>query len=305
MVATIVAATVAIFVLIEISIPGGVRSALLPTGDSRSPQARALIEAFHLDSSLPVRYWYWATDALSGDFGQSMLNGRDVVEILSHRLPISMQLMFVSIALTVLIGVPLGLLAAFWADRRAGHIVNAFLGLSQSVPVYVTPLFLVAVFAIWLRWLPAAGWVRIGDSFAGNLKYMVLPITALVFAEVGIVARVIRADVLRVLEQDYISAAISKGMGSRYVLFRHALRPASLGLLNVIGVNVGSLLSGALIVEVIFGIGGLGQVLFEASINRDLYVLLGLTTYAVVVHVTLGAIIDALLLAFDPRIRRK
>jgi peptide/nickel transport system permease protein len=170
--------------------------------------------------------------------------------------------------------------------------------------VYLTPIFLVWVFAIQLQWLPAAGWGRISSSPAENLRNLLLPMTALAFAEIGIVGRIVRAETLRVLQTDFIAAAVGKGLPRSYVLRRHALRPASLGLLNVIGLNIGSLLSGAVIIEVIFGIGGLGQVLLEATLNRDLYLILGLTVYTVVIYVGLNAIVDGLMFAADPRIRR-
>ena len=305
MVATIIAATALTFFLLEISIPGGFRAAILPPGDTRSPHARRLIEEFHLDDNVVERYVHWLIDALSGDFGVSAQSDRPVSEILTHRLPISIEIMVVGVLVTALIGLPLGILAVAWSRRRIGQVLNALLGLAQSIPVYVTPIFLIAIFAVRLQWLPAAGWVRISSSLSGNLRNLVLPIIALVLAEVGSVARIVRGDVLRVMESDYISAAVGKGLTTRYILFRHALRPASLSLLNVIALNIGALLTGALVIELIFGIGGLGQVLLEATIGRDLYVLLGLTTYAVVVHVGLAALVDALQLMLDPRIRRK
>ena len=204
----------------------------------------------------------------------------------------------------LIIGVPLGLAAAAWRDRRSGRIINGFLGLSQSIPVYLTPIFLVWLFALRLGWLPAAGWTRISVSFTGNLRNLLLPVIALAFAEIGIVGRVVRADTLRVLQTDYIAAAVGKGLTPWYVLTRHALRPASLGLLNVVGLNIGSLLSGAVVIEIIFGIGGLGQVLLDATLNRDLYVILGLTVYTVVIYVGLNAIVDALMFVVDPRLRQ-
>ena len=129
--------------------------------------------------------------------------------------------------------------------------------------------------------------------------------SALVLAEVGIIARIVRADVLQVMQSDFISAARAKGLTERYILFRHAMRPASLGLLNVISLNIGSLLTGALVLELIFGIGALGQLLLESTLNRDLYVILGVTTYAVVIYVVLNTIVDGLMLALDPRTRRR
>lgn len=302
---TVVAATFAAFVALEVSIPRGFRSVILPGGiDESSPAARAIIDEFHLDDPIPIRYGYWLLDVLQGDFGRSIRGGVPVTEVLTHRLPISIELMLAGVLLTVGIGIPLGLWAAALADRRGGRIINAFLGLSQSIPVYLTPIFLVWVFAIQLRWLPAAGWVRISASPTENLRNLLLPMTALAFAEIGIVGRIVRAETLQVLQTDFIAAAVGKGLPRSYVLRRHALRPASLGLLNVIGLNIGSLLSGAVIIEVIFGIGGLGQVLLEATLNRDLYVILGLTVYTVVVYVGLHAVVDGLMFLADPRIRR-
>ena len=305
MVGTVVVATFAVFFALENSIRGGFRTVILPPGaDESSPSSREIIEAFNLDGNLFERYGHWVLGVLGGDFGRSTKGGQPVIDVLTHRITISGQLTLVGILLTVTIGVPLGLAAAVRSERGRGGLLSLFLGLSQSIPVFLTPIFLIWLFALELQWLPAVGWTRISDSLTGNLRGLVLPVTALVFAEVGVVGRVIRADVLRVLREDYVTAAFAKGMSTRYVVFRHALRPASLGLLNVIGANIGSLLSGAVIIEIIFGIGGLGQVLLEASLNRDLYLVLGLTTYMVVVYVLLNTIVDLTMLSLDPRLRR-
>lgn len=305
MVATTAAASLFVFLLLEISLPGGFRAVVLPNGDSRSPRARQLIDEFHLDDNILVRYLHWAGGAVRGDFGRSTNSGDSVTNILLPRLSISLEIMLVGFALTVLIGLPLGLLAVARDGRRGGTALNLLLGLSQSVPVFVTPIFLIALFAVQLRWLPAAGWTRISDSFTQNLKGLVLPITALVMSEVGIVARIVRADVLRVMESEFVAAAKGKGLSTRYILFRHTLRPASLGLMNVMALNISSLLTGALVLELLFGIGAIGQVLLESTLNRDLYLILGVTTYAVGVYVVLNTIVDGLMLLLDPRVRRR
>ena len=303
MIGTIGGATLFVFVLLEVSIPGGFRAVLLTPGDTRSPRARRLIDEFHLDDNILERYFHWVAGAVRGDFGRSTLSDESVSDIILHRLPISLEIMLLGVILTVLIGIPLGLLAVERNGRRGGNVLNLLLGLSQSIPVYVTPIFLISFFAVRHRWLPSSGWTRLSDSLIGNLENLVLPLTALVLAEVGIVARIVRADVLRVMQSDFIAAAIGKGLSRPYVLFRHALRPASLGLLNVIGMNIGSLLTGALVIELIFGIGALGQTLLESTLNRDLYLILGVTTYAAIVYVVLNTIVDATLLLLDPRLR--
>lgn len=304
MIATTAAASLFVFLLLEISIPGGFRAVILPNGDSRSQRARQLIDEFHLDDNILVRYLHWVGGAVRGDFGRSTNSGDTVTNILLPRLSISLEIMLVGFALTVLIGLPVGLLAVALDGRRGGTPLNMLLGLSQSIPVFVTPIFLISLFAVQLRWLPAAGWTRISDSFTENLKGLVLPITALVMSEVGIVARIVRADVLRVMQSEFVAAARGKGLSTSYILFRHTLRPASLGLLNVMALNISSLLTGALVIELIFGIGAIGQVLLESTLNRDLYLILGVTTYAVGVYVVLNTLVDGLMLLLDPRIRR-
>ncbi len=305
LIGTVVAATFLVFAAIEISIPRGFATVVLPAGiNPSSPRAQATIEQYHLDRNILVRHIHWMLDALQGELGRSTRN-TPVAELILPRLSISVQFVLISLLGTILIGVPLGLLAAAWNRRRRGTALNAVFGLSQSIPVFITPVFLIWLFALELRWLPAAGWVRLSTSFWGNLESLLLPATALIFAEIGPVARIVRADAIEVLRTDYVAAATGKGLSPAYVLARHTLRPASLGLLNVVGLNVGALLSGSMLIEIIFGIGGLGQLLLEASLNRDLYLLLALTTYVVVVYVTVNSIVDALMRILDPRLANR
>lgn len=303
LVLTVAVAGLAVFVAIEVSIPRGFRTVVLPMGDDTSPGARAVIERFHLDQPVVVRWLHWLADLATGELGTSLQRrGTPVADLILPRLSISLEFMAVGLAGMVLLGIPLGLLAALWDRRPAGGLLNVVFGLSQSVPVFVTPPFLIWLFALQLRWLPAASWVRLGDSITGNLRTLLLPATALVLAEVGIVARIVRADALTVLRSDYVAAAVGKGLGPVHIAFRHVLRPASLGLVNIIGLNIGSLLSGVMLIEIIFGIGGLGQLILEASLNRDLHLLLAITTSVVVVYVTINSVVDGLLGVLDPRI---
>jgi len=304
MTGTVLVCTLLVFVGLEISIPRGFRAVVMPLGlPEDSPAGQAIIDRFHLDSNVFVRWGHWVWDCLNGDFGITGFRGQPVAEVITHRLPISLEIMLVGLALMILVGIPLGVFAASRSNAGKGTIINGFLGISQSVPVFITATFLIWLFALQLEWLPAAGWTRISNSLFANLETLVLPAVALAFAEIGIVARVIRGDVLRELQSDYVAAAIGKGLSHRYILFRHVLRPASLGLMNVIGVNAGALLSGALVVEIVFGIGGLGREVLDATINRDLYLLLALTVYTVVVYVVINGLVDALMQAIDPRIR--
>ena len=299
-------ATFLAFFVLENSIPGGLRGILLaPGSDPDSPRNRELIERFHLDGNIIERYISWLTNAAQGDFGRSTRGDVPVSEVLLHRLPISLELMLVGTFLALLIGIPAGLAAAVWADRKRGTALSAGLAIVQSIPLYISPVFLIWLFALKLQWLPASGWVRISESFWGNLEGLILPVTALALSEIALVARTIRADVYRVLSEDFIAAARSKGLTAPYIVLRHAFRPGSLGMLNVLGMNVGNLLSGALLIEIIFGIGGLGRELFESSINRDQPVLLGLVAYSVVIYGVVNAGVDVAMYAADPRTRKR
>ena len=304
MLGTMIAATLLVFIAVERSIRGGIRTVILPPGiDESSPQARELIEEWNLEGGLVVRYLRWLGDAVTGDFGRSTRAGTPVSELITHRLSISLEIMLLGSFVTLAIDIPLGLWAAERSFRGRGRALTSVLSVSQSIPVFVTPLFLVWAFALQLGWLPAAGWVRISDSLTGNLEAVALPVVALAFAEIGVVGRIVQNDAARTMSADFVTSALAKGLSTPYVMVRHVLRPASLGLLNVIGLNIGSLLSGALIVELVFGIGGLGQLLLESTLNRDLNLLLGLTVYTVGVYVVLNAIVDALMPVLDPRIR--
>ncbi|MEM7273273.1 MAG: ABC transporter permease [Actinomycetota bacterium] len=303
--ATAAGACLLVFVAIEVSIPGGFRAVILPNGvDQASARDLAVVEEFHLDRPVVVRWGHWLVDLGQGDLGRSIQNGLPVTELIVPRLPISLQFVAVSVLGTVVLGIPLGLLAAARDGRPGGRLLNLLFGLSQSIPVFITPVFLIWLFALRLQWLPAAGWVRPSTSITGNLRTLALPATALILAEVGIVARLVRADVLRILESDVVATAMGKGLPRRYILARHALRPASLGVLNVVGLNIGSVLAGTVLVELIFGIGATGQLLLEASRNRDLYLLLALTLYMVTVYVVINTVVDVLIRVLDPRIGR-
>ena len=299
----LLSANVLVFLAIEISIPGGFRAVLFPSGfNTDVPWQREVVDEYRLDDPVVVRFFHWVLDALQGDFGYSTRNGEPVWDLIWPRVPISFELMVVGVLLALLIGLPLGVVSARFDGRAPGGVANGVLGFCQSVPVFITSLMMIRVFAVDLGWLPAATWVRLTDDIGAHLRHLAMPALSLAMAELGTVGRVVRSDLLRVLNEEFVVAANAKGLNARYVLYRHALRPASLGLLNVVGLSVGALLSGTILVEIIFGIGGLGQLVFESSIQRDLPVLLGLTSYLVLVYVTVNTVADVVMRILDPRL---
>jgi peptide/nickel transport system permease protein len=302
MIGTIIGVTALAFFGIDLSISGGFQSVVVPAGTENSDRGRAAIAAFNLDDPLVVRYLKWLFDAAQGDFGRSIRNGDQVVDVLTHRLPITLQLTLGAIVLAVLVAVPLGIFTATRGQRSSGRIVTALAGLFQSIPVFMTATILITIFAVKLRWLPASGWTRISNSFWENIERSAMPTIALAFAEIGIIARVLNASLRSTFGEDYVAAARAKGLSTRYILFRHAWRPASLDVFTLIGLNIGALMAGAVVVEEIFGIGGLGRVLLEGSLARDQYVIMGITTYVAALYVSINTIVDILYAIADPRI---
>lgn len=302
---TLALATLGVFIAIELSIEGGFQATLLPSGvNPESARDLAIVDAYNLDQGIMGRWLSWLGDAVQGDFGRSIRTGTPVWEVIEPRLPISGELMLVSIVLTVLIGLPMGVLAAMWANTRRGRVLDSVLGLSQAMPVFVLAPFLILILGVRLQWLPAATWVRPTSDLSDHIKHLILPVTAVALTEFGAIARIVQADLLRTMSEDYVIAARGKGLSDRFVLYRHALRPSSFGLLNIVGLNIGAMLSGVVVVELIFGIGGLGQLLLESTINRDLNAVLALTAYFVVVFVVVNWVVDMVMLAVDPRIDR-
>lgn len=301
---TALACTGLVFVVLDITIDGGFRSVVFPNGlpANPTPAAQARIDQFHLDQNVFVRFGHWVWDALRGDFGRSFPNDRPVADIVIDRLPVSLELTLVSLVVILAVGVPLGVFAATSLGPRSRRVVDVFFGISQSFPYFISPILLVWIFSLQLGWLDPSGWVRISDSLTGNLRSLIMPTIVLAFSEIGHIGRMVRADVARVLGSEFVIAAMSKGLTARYVLFRHALRPAALGAVNLVGLKISGLLAGSFVVEFIFALPGIGRAMIESMINRDLYVLVGMTTYVVGVFVVVNALVDACVALMDPRI---
>lgn len=302
--ATLVALTALTYFMIELTIDGGVAAVVLGAcpDDATTGFCGAIVERYRLNDPVIVRYLKWLADVLQGDLNTAASNGEPVLDVITHRATITTQLAVSAIVLAVVVAVPLGVFSAYRHRTRAGRAVSTGVQVAQSIPVFVSGLFLIWLFAEWIDWLPASGWVRLSDSVTGNLETLVLPATTLALAEIGVFARVVRADLLETFESEFVAAARAKGLSDRYLMFRHVLRPSSLGLLTVVGLNLSTLLGGAVVVEIVFGIGGIGPRLLEAILNRDVYVIQGVVLYIGAIYVLISAIIDYCYSLIDPRI---
>lgn len=302
LVPVILAASLLTFLLMSL-LPGDPALSIAGT-DNPSPEAlEAIREELGLDDSLPVRYWNWLTAAATGDLGTSFQTGQTVTDAISERLPVTFQIMVMSLSMAIIVSVPLGVLVAYKSGSLLDRSVTAVTFGLLSIPNFVLALFLIIIFAVELGWFPATGLVRFSEDPLGSIRSLFLPALSLAIGNVAVLTRLLRTDMISTLQEDHVVMAKSKGLPTSHILFRHALRPSSFSLMTVIGLQVAALLSGTLIVEQIFALPGLGQLLIRSITNRDLIMVQGLVLFLAVVYVFVNFVIDILYSFLDPRIR--
>lgn len=288
------------FLMLEL-LPGNLVDALL--GDNARIEDIARLQAeLGLDKPLAERYLSWLGNALRGDLGTSPLSGERVTDAIAHRLPVSLELMIYAQALALALAVPL----ALWAAWREGGVADRLITTGAfgvlAVPHFVLGLILILVFGIWLRWFPATGFVAFSDDPLGNLRSMTLPALTLALVEAPVYLRLLRSDLVATLGQEFITVARAKGLRESTILWRHALRPSCFSLITVMGINIGHLIGGAVIIETLFALPGVGRLLIEAITKRDYLTLQGVVLFIGVAFVGVNLLVDAFYRLLDPRL---
>jgi peptide/nickel transport system permease protein len=304
LVATLLAVTFLTFLLVAL-LPGDPVDTILGQSE-RTPEIEARLRSdLNLDDPFFVRYFAWLGDAATLDLGESYINaGQGVWDTIQDRVTITGQLALMAIIMALIMAIPIGIVGAYKQGRWQDSTSSAAVQVALSVPNFITGIFLVWIFAVQLEWLPATGWTRFSDDPTANIKGAILPAAALASTQMAIFSRLIRADMIATLQENYILAARAKGLSDRFVLVRHALRPSSLSLMTIIGINFGALLGGTVVIEQLFGIGGIGKALYDAITKRDILVIQGITVFIAVVYVVINTIVDLLYAVVDPRIRK-
>ncbi len=289
----LVGVSVVVFVAIRL-IPGD--PAQLMAGQAATQEVvQQIRQSLGLDQPLPVQYLYFLRNVVRGDLGRSLFNGAPVVEELAQRFPRTVRLALASMAVASLIGIPAGILAATrrstWVDTAVMLVALA----GVSVPVFWLGLNLILLFSVRLQWLPSFGYE--------TWRHLVLPSLTLGAASTAVVARMTRSAMLEVLGQDYVRTARAKGLAERVVVSRHALRNALIPVVTVLGLQLGTLLSGAVLTETVFAWPGIGRLLVEAVLARDYPIIQGATLLIAATFVVLNVAVDVLYGLLDPRIR--
>jgi peptide/nickel transport system permease protein len=293
-------------------VPGDPVDTLVPLAESEQADAmKAQVRAdLDLDQPLPERYLSWLGDFVTGDergehFGDYYrVSGRDPVSgRLAEALPISLQLMVYAQVLALAVAIPLGVLTAYRAGSAFDKATNMGAFALLAIPNFVLGLALAYYVGVWLNWLPPSGYIAFGDDPGEHVRRMILPAVTLAAAQVAVYMRLLRSDMVATLQEDFIQMARSKGISDHRVLWRHALRPSSLTLLTVAGLNVGTLIGGAVVVEVIYSIPGMGLAISQAIFERQYVALQSFVAVLAILYVLVNFAVDVLYTVVDPRIR--
>lgn len=282
--------------------PGGPSSIM--RFDVSAEQREALIKRMGLDKPVTQRYVEWATGALRGDFGTSLLTDEPVTQRIGERLPNTLTLAGAALVLSIAIGIPMGLIQALRRGSGLDHLLSLFSAIGLAVPVFWLGIVLILVFAVSLRVLPSAGVTGISDdTIAERLRHLVLPAIALTTTTLPTIVRFMRSAALDVLHEDYIRTAASKGLAPRVVVTRHALRNALIPVVSAVGALIPRLLGGTVVTESVFSWPGLGRLALEAAQGRDYPLITGLTVVVAAVAVASSLLVDLAYTRIDPRLR--
>jgi peptide/nickel transport system permease protein len=303
LIATLLAVTFLTFAMVAL-LPGDPVDTILGTGPRPPGIEEQIREDLNLDDPFFVRYFSWLGSAVTGDLGQSYITSQPVSQTIKDRLPVTAQLAVMSILISVLVAIPIGVLGAYKQGRWPDSVSSAFVQVALSIPNFIFGIFLIWLFAVQLGWLPASNWNRLSNGLIPNLKTSIMPAIALSLAQMAVFSRLIRSDMIATLQENYILSARAKGLSDRYILFRHALRPSSLSLMTIVGIAFGGLLGGTVVIETLFALPGLGFSLINAINSRDILVIQGITVFIAAMFVIINTVVDLLYVVLDPRIRR-
>ena len=299
--ASLALASIAIFAFMAV-LPGD--PAQVALGVNATPAALAETRArFGTDKPLPTQYVDWVSGLPRGDFGRSFVTDEAVGGEILDRLQVTLWLVICAMVLAIAVAVPLGVVAAVRRRHPSGVLLSALSQAGIAVPSFLAGILLVALFAVRLRLLPSSGWIAPVENPIEFARHLVLPVLSLAAVQAAILTRYVRSSILDVLREDYLRTARAKGLGARRALVRHGFRNAAIPVVTVLGLQLATLLIGAVVVERVFVIPGLGSLLLDGTANRDLVLVRGVVMVLVVAVLLVNFLVDLLYPVIDPRLR--
>jgi peptide/nickel transport system permease protein len=301
LVPTVFFVSIIIFCLQQL-LPGD--PALIMAGEERDPAVIAQIRhQYRLDQPIPVQYVYWIKGVVSGDFGESMRIHVPVRDLIREKLPVTMQLAAMAMTIALLIGISAGVVSAVKKNTAWDYAANVLALWGISTPNFWLGIMLIFLFAVKLEWLPASGYVPLGENWRESLASTILPAFVLGNSIAAVLMRHTRSAMLQALESDYVRTARAKGLTERTVIIKHALRNALTPIVTLGALELGTLLSGAVLTEQIFTIPGLGKLIVDAVFNRDYAVVQGVVLVTATIYITLNLLADIAYILINPRLR--
>jgi peptide/nickel transport system permease protein len=276
--------------------------ARIMVGGSHITQANlvAIRKQYRLDKPLLVQYGYWVKDLTHGNLGRSFRQRKEVRDLILSRMSVTVYLAALAFLISLLISIPLGILAAIKRNTWIDVVATVFSLLGASSPVFLTSILMILLFSYKLNWMPALGR---GNGGFDEFKHLIMPAIALGFAVAAVSTRITRSSMIEALTQDYIETARAKGLSMRSIILKHAFRNALVPVITVAGLQFGSLLVGTVLVDYVFGLGGLGSLLIDAVQRRDYPVVQGMTIFIAALFIIINLLVDVLYGIVDPRVR--
>ncbi|WP_372612718.1 ABC transporter permease [Aquicoccus sp.] len=294
---------VALFVFLMLRLTPGDPAAIIAGDTATTEQLERIREALGLNDPIHIQFISWIADLLRGDFGTSVISGKPVIDLIAARMEPTISLALTTIILSVVIAVPLGVIAAWKHGTLIDRFVMMISVLGFSVPVFVIGYLMISLFSMQLNWFPVQGFRAIGEGIGPFLHRIALPTFTLTLLYIALIARITRTSMLEILGDDYIRTARAKGLPERLVLMRHALRNCSVPIITVIGIGFALIISGVVVTESVFNLPGLGRLTVDAVLARDYPVIQAVILLASLVYVVVNLLIDIAYVLLDPRIR--
>jgi peptide/nickel transport system permease protein len=298
---TLFTASILIFLIITLA-PGDPAAIRLGT-EATPEQVEQERERLGLNSPLPVRYLIWLGDVFTLNLGNSLYTNRPVTQLIAEAFPKTAQLSLTALAVSLLIGLPLGIWAALQRDRVPDTLITGFSSLGLAIPSFWLGILLILLFSVQLRWLPPSGAGPADLGFPANYRYLIMPVITIAVSNLAVFSRFMRSALIDVMAEDFVRTARAKGLRERAVIVGHALKNALIPIVTIVGIQFGILLGGAVVTESVFAYPGIGRLTVTAILNRDYPVVQATLMLVVLIFLVANTVVDLLYGYLDPRVR--